>query len=181
MKLKLISLAILAIALSGCSSTKSQKAQREQANSDICYGKTQKEIDNFNTCLAELRQQDKVSREVRAKEQAFEREIEAAWEQFSQEVTIDQALAPLKTTCKSMGFTEGSDPFANCVLRLQQQQATSAGQRSVGGAAFIRQQGQNIADTFDDYAKSRQQIQRPAPAINCTTTTFGYTSNTTCR
>ena len=120
-------------------------------------------------------------REKRAKDEAFQRQVDDAWEKFNKEVTIDRALAPLKTTCKSMGFTEGSDPFANCVLQLQRQQAAAAQQQNAVNAARIRQQGQDITDTFNDYARARQQIQRPAPAINCTTTTVGNTSNTSCR
>ena len=124
------------------------------------------------------------SRAEDAKKQAFDRKVEAALEQFNQEVTIDRALAPLKTACKSMGFNEGSDPFANCVLQLQKQQAESTTQQRANNAARTSQQLPSAASYgWEAYAKARQEMQRQRESrkLDCTTTITGNTADTSCR
>jgi hypothetical protein len=178
--MRFILIGLLASLLTSCAAVSDNLDARRD-----CKQKHQRGSASYERCVDQgYAAKRSASRAEDAKKQAFDREIDAAWKQFNQEVTIDRALAPLKTACKSMGFNEGSDPFANCVLQLQNQQAADAQQQRAANAARIRQQGQDISDTFSDYARARQQIQRPTitiqPTINCRTTTLGNVANTSC-
>ncbi|MCL5229713.1 hypothetical protein [Pseudomonas nunensis] len=90
--------------------------------------------------------------------------------------------------CQSFGAQPGTDTYVNCRIQLKKiasdQQTESAAQKQRAAQAFIMnmQQQQNLQNQQTQQTLQNLQQQKPAiqPQINCTSTKFGQTVNTSC-
>lgn len=89
--------------------------------------------------------------------------------------------------CQSFGAQPGTDTYVSCRIQLKKiasdYQAESAAQKQRAAQAFfMSMQQQNLQSQQTQQTLQNLQQQQPAiqPQINCTSTKFGQTVNTSC-
>lgn len=78
-------------------------------------------------------------------------------------------LQQMSAICQSYGFKSGTDPFAACMLQLDQARIAEAQRRRLA-----------VADSLDDMSQSFYRNAQASRPVTCTSNRMGNTITTNC-